>query len=159
MDQQSEPGSQTAGRGTPRQGVQRPRTARWTGFALALLVALGATLGPRAVPAQSQVPSVPIDHVVVIYLENRSFDNLYGLSAGADGLANAVDVPLQTDLDGTVYVTLPQPVDTYQQPAAADPRFPADLPNRPFDIGSYVPPAEKTGDLIHAYYRQQYQIN
>src|SRR5262249_52038077 len=45
------------------------------------------------------------------------------------------------------------------RPPAPDSRFPADLPNRPFDIGQYVPPDVKTGDLIHRYYREQYQIN
>ncbi|MEO6851958.1 MAG: alkaline phosphatase family protein, partial [Mucilaginibacter sp.] len=30
-----------------------------------------------------------VNHVVVIYLENHSFDNLYGQFAGANGLSNA----------------------------------------------------------------------
>lgn len=30
-----------------------------------------------------------LKHIVVIYLENRSFDNLYGEFRGANGLANA----------------------------------------------------------------------
>ena len=30
-----------------------------------------------------------IQHVVVIYAENRSFDNLYGLFPGASGIADA----------------------------------------------------------------------
>ena len=30
-----------------------------------------------------------LKHIVVIYLENRSFDNLYGEFPGANGLANA----------------------------------------------------------------------
>ena len=30
-----------------------------------------------------------IDNVVVIYAENRSFDNLYGSFPGVDGLSNA----------------------------------------------------------------------
>jgi phospholipase C len=33
------------------------------------------------------------------------------------------------------------------------------MPNQPFDIGLYAPPDTKTGDLIHSYYREQYQIN
>ena len=32
-----------------------------------------------------------IDHIVVIYLENRSFDNLFGLFPGADGIAQAIE--------------------------------------------------------------------
>ena len=30
-----------------------------------------------------------IEHIVVIYAENRSFDHLYGLFPGAEGIANA----------------------------------------------------------------------
>src|ERR1041385_7174112 len=107
---------------------------RYGALSLALLFALAMALGVRVVPAQGQAPTAPIDNLIVIYLENPSFDNLYGLFPGADGLASATDALLQTDLSGTPYATLPQPADTYQQPAAPDPRFPADLPNRPFDI-------------------------
>ncbi|HLI27682.1 MAG TPA: alkaline phosphatase family protein [Chloroflexota bacterium] len=131
---------------------------RCSGLGLGLLLAVVVALSGWALPRQ-QMPEVPIDHIIVIYLENHSFDNLYGLFPGADGLANAAEAPPQTDLDGHVYTTLPQPVNTYLQPPAPDPRFPADLPNAPFDIGRYVPPEEKIGDLIHAYYRHQYQIN
>ncbi|HLH22153.1 MAG TPA: acid phosphatase [Chloroflexota bacterium] len=161
---------------------------RWRGLGLALLVALAATLGAApqswgargaeplapgawgeaaggsvapgaARPGGGPAPTAAIDHVVVIYLENHSFDNLYGLFPGADGLANAQDALPQVDLDGRPYAALPQPVNTSQQPPGPDPRFPADLPNQPFDIGRYVPADEETGDLIHAYYRQQYQID
>ena len=34
-----------------------------------------------------------INHVVVIYLENHSFDNLYGEFAGAEGLADGRGAP------------------------------------------------------------------
>ena len=34
-------------------------------------------------------PFKHIDHFVVIYLENHSFDNLYGTFPGANGLSNA----------------------------------------------------------------------
>jgi phospholipase C len=44
-------------------------------------------------------------------------------------------------------------------PRKPDPRFPADLANKPFTINQYVMPNEKTGDMIHAYYREQYQID
>src|SRR6266576_1700744 len=42
----------------------------------------GADEGNGRIPGRLQ-------HLVVIYLENRSFDNLYGEFAGADGLSNA----------------------------------------------------------------------
>ncbi|RVA21776.1 acid phosphatase, partial [Mesorhizobium sp. M7D.F.Ca.US.004.03.1.1] len=42
-----------------------------------------------------------IDTVVVIYAENRSFDNLYGGFPGANGLANvSADQARQLDRDG-----------------------------------------------------------
>ncbi|MBI3452520.1 MAG: acid phosphatase, partial [Rhodospirillales bacterium] len=100
-----------------------------------------------------------IEHIVVIYLENRSFDNLYGLFPGANGVANAGSAAIQVDKDGKPYRTLPPPIDTHVRPHAVDPRFPADLPNAPFRIDAYVPPNEMTGSPVHRFYQQQAQIN
>ena len=49
-----------------------------------------------------------VNHVVVIYLENRGFDNTYGEFAGAAGLADAASALPQVDSAGNVYDTLPQ---------------------------------------------------
>ena len=49
--------------------------ARVPRFALVLALVLLAV--GLSTPAQAQ-PSNPINHIVVIYLENHSFDNLYG---------------------------------------------------------------------------------
>ncbi len=57
------------------------------------------------------------------------------------------------------YATLPQPVDTTQKPPVPDSRFPADLPVEPFDATKYVPPDQKTGDIVHRFYQQQLQID
>ncbi|SMF93703.1 phospholipase C [Methylomagnum ishizawai] len=101
-----------------------------------------------------------IDHIVVIYLENHSFDNLYGLFPGAAGIAQAPpQATRQTDLQGRIYDTLPPVVNTEHKPPVHDGRFPADLPNQPFDIGRYVPPDQKTGDLTHRFYQHQQQID
>ncbi|HEY7237994.1 MAG TPA: acid phosphatase [Burkholderiales bacterium] len=100
-----------------------------------------------------------IDHLIVIYAENRSFDNLYGLFPGANGLANATPAQyVQVDHDGTTLPHLP-PVWRGKRP---DPAFPRDLPNRPFQIDA--PPidlalTQPTRDLIHDYYPQQEQID
>ena len=51
---------------------------------LAALVLLAAFAPARADEAKGLAK---INHIVVIYLENRSFDNLYGLYPGAEGLA------------------------------------------------------------------------
>jgi len=95
----------------------------------------------------------------VIYAENRSFDNLYGLFPGANGIANATPAQYtQVDRDGTPLPHLP-PV---WKGTAPDPAFPKDLPNKPFRIDA--PPVNsplnaKTRDLVHKFYQQQEQIN
>src|SRR6266852_3756054 len=51
-----------------------------------------------------------INHLVVIYGENRSFDNLYGSFPGANGISRASDTATtQVDLaTGQPYTCLPQ---------------------------------------------------
>ncbi|MFL5343741.1 MAG: alkaline phosphatase family protein [Hyalangium sp.] len=100
-----------------------------------------------------------INHVVVIFEENRSFDNMYGEFPGANGQSNAVNAPKQIDASGQPYAVLPQPMDTTPNPDVLDPRFPADLPNAPFNIDQYVPANQPTGDLVHRWYQEQQQID
>lgn len=100
-----------------------------------------------------------INHVIVVYQENWSFDSLYGKFPGANGLANAGERVAQVDKEGRPYTTLPQPIDTNLRPPAPDPRFPADLPVAPFEVSKYVSSNQKTGDLVHRFYHEQYQID
>ncbi|MDD1648858.1 MAG: acid phosphatase [Methylococcaceae bacterium] len=101
-----------------------------------------------------------VENIVVIYLENHSFDNLYGLFPGADGIAKAPPATtLQVDDKGRPYPWLPRVMDTREKPPKPDPRFPEKLPNRPFEIGRYVSLDHQTGDLIHRFYQHQEQIN
>ncbi len=100
-----------------------------------------------------------VNHFVLIYQENWSFDSLYGLFPGANGLANAGAAARQVDKNGQPYAVLPQPIDTRKRPLAPDPRLPADLPNGPFNLAQFVLPTEETGDLIHKFYHEQYQID
>ena len=102
-----------------------------------------------------------INHIVVIYMENHSFDNLYGEFAGADGVvgldAGAPHVQ-QIDGTGTPYATLPAP------PGGPDggpyPGFPTNLPNAPFPIEEDFRAADAaTPDLHHNFYTEQFQIN
>ncbi|MBA4168243.1 MAG: acid phosphatase [Chitinophagaceae bacterium] len=93
-----------------------------------------------------------IGHVVVIYLENHSFDNLYGQFPGANGLSSATASQVtQLDSTGTPYMTLP--------PIAGNSAFPANLPNTYFNIDQYVPNNLQTPDVLHRYYQEQLQIN
>jgi phospholipase C len=100
-----------------------------------------------------------INHLIVIYQENWSFDGLYGFFPGAEGIGRAGEAATQVMKNGKPYSRLPQPVNTYHKPPSPDPRFPKDLPMTPFDLALYVMPNEQTGDLIHRFYQEQYQIN
>ena len=107
---------------------------------------------------RSDDPLRRIGHIVVVFEENRSFDNMFGHFPGANGLANSGRFP-QTATDGRVYDVLPQVLDTNIKPPAPDERFPKSLPNEPFRIDRFVPPDVATGDLIHRFYQEQDQIN
>jgi phospholipase C len=108
-----------------------------------------------------------INHIVVVYQENWSFDSLYGFFPGANGIPNATNpdeslkVP-QVDKNGNVITTLPPVKGPDGQP---DPRFPTGLPAQPFDMSPFIQtstatdPAGITGDLIHRFYTEQAQID
>ncbi len=125
----------------------------------AVLLALAA--GP--VQAQSSAPpSAPkgiekIEHIVVVYLENHSFDNLFGNFPGADGRSRAGKTAIQVDKDGKPYKLLPPVFNSARK--EPDPRFPAKLANRPFLIDKYVPLDAAFPDAIHAYYHEIAQID
>ena len=124
------------------------------------LAAPGALAKPR--------PLRHIEHFVVIYLENHSFDNLYGTFPGANGLNGADPAhTIQVDLSGHVFKCLEQ-----NDPQLTSPPLPADacstangdafnshFTNAPFRIDGYVPPNMKTRDLVHRYYQNQVQID
>jgi acid phosphatase len=119
-----------------------------------------------------------IDSIVVIYAENRAFDNLYGNFPGAHGLNEVVDgngrprtgYAPQLDRNGAVLATLPptwggvtapgsQPVVTEAQSAG--------LPNAPFSIEHAFTPQSNvtlststvTRDLVHRFFEHQMQID
>ncbi|MGH8676116.1 MAG: acid phosphatase [Burkholderiales bacterium] len=100
-----------------------------------------------------------IEHVVVIYAENRSFDHLYGFFPGADGIANATaEQKTQLDHDGRPLPHLP-PVYEHGHPSK---RFTAKLANGPFQIDA--PPVNGRMDEvlpspIHAFHHHRDQIN
>lgn len=136
------------------------------GLLLGAAVVLGLAANfPSAHAADQPAPPKPaagidrIGHIVVIYLENHSFDNLFGRFPGADGLANADGKSLQVDKEGKVYALLPPVINTDLKPPAVDDRFPMDLPNKPFAIDKYVPIDQITGDMWHRWYQEQLQID
>jgi phospholipase C len=120
--------------------------------ALCLAVACApSTVGTGTAPVATRGSFSNINHVVVLYLENRSFDNLYGEFEGADGIAGlAPEKYRQVDLAGKPYAMLPQ---------APDSHLPPDLPNAPFAIERFIPSNAPTRDLVHRYYQEQSQID
>jgi phospholipase C len=101
-----------------------------------------------------------LQHLVVIYLENRSFDNLYGEFPGANGLRHRFQgwhgfhgghhPFLQVDATGQPYESLPE------APAST---LPLNLRNAPFAIEDYIPATQPTIDLVHRFYQEQVQID
>src|SRR5256885_14684328 len=115
-----------------------------------------ASCGPARPPAAQPSPGIErIGHVIVVYLENRSFDGLYGSFAGANGLAQAGAIAPQLDKTGNPYAALPRAMDNSKTPAVADPRFPADLANRPFDLVAYAPADQPISSPVHRFYQEQ----
>src|SRR5580700_10004575 len=92
-----------------------------------------------------------VNHVVVIFLENWSFDSLYAEFQGADGLASALAAPPQVDPStGQPYTVLPQ----------TESHMPAELPNMPFALDPYLTVAEENStDLTTNFYLEQEQID
>ena len=100
-----------------------------------------------------------INHLVVIYDENRSFDNLYGFFPGANGLdESGDDSAKQIDrVTGRPYACLPQTDPTLVAYLAAHPGY--CFKNQPFDITKFIPANQKTSDLVHRFYQEQVQID
>jgi acid phosphatase len=120
-----------------------------------LLLALGSGCATRSA---SDADLANIDHIVVIYAENHSFDNLYGMFPGANGIANAKpEQTVQRDHDGTPLSDLT----VWNNDGKADPTFPR-LPNGPFRIDASPvdrSPSELVPSPIHAFYHNIEQIN
>jgi acid phosphatase len=133
-------------------------------FRLAMLAATGI------IGWAGQVNSAGIQDiatVVVIYAENRSFDNLYGSFPGANSLARATQAASpQLDRDGSVLKELPPIWDGLTAkgvvPAVTQAQT-EHLPNAPFAIddpkGFNTPLSVTTRDLWHRFYQNQMQID
>ncbi|MBM2884734.1 acid phosphatase, partial [Chromobacterium phragmitis] len=117
-----------------------------------------------------------IKNVVVIYAENRGFDNLYGLFPGANGIPNVNPTSKgkaepQKDFDGSVLPVLPptwggltaggQSVSLTQQQTAnfANKPFQIDDPKGLNGTGVVVSQSVITRDLVHRFFNNQMQIN
>lgn len=127
-----------------------------------------------------------IDHIIVVYQENWTFDGLYGSFPGANGIANASSASLtQIDrLNGnalsgegassynnpafvpnagaptTAQTTNPPPALTTDASAGvADTRVSSSQNTLlPYALTNYISPTLTTGDIYHRYWQEQFQI-
>ena len=114
-----------------------------------------------------------IDTIVVIYAENRSFNNLFPEFPGLRHPLNALKPEhyLQRDRDGRTLETLPPiwgglapdpQVVNHQTYRIAEADL-TGLANKPFALttasGDALPQGVVTRDLVHAFYQSQMQIN
>ena len=147
----------------------------------ALAIGGTETLAAGAKPAASSMAPAAIDEalrkdiqqVVVIYLENRSFNNLFANFPGVEQPLGALkpEAYLQRDRDGSVLKELPpiwhglaphkQTVNHRDYQVMQD--HLTGLPNAPWALrtgdGEPLPHGVVTRDLIHAFYENQRQIN
>jgi acid phosphatase len=124
-------------------------------LALWVVVLLALSGAPRA---EIEPARTPIDHLLVIYLENHTFDNLFGLFPGANGVTAPGASVRQVDRGGTPYGSLPQVTIGYPYPPRPDGRFPKKQPNALFPIDRYVPIGHVLEMPVHRYYPNILQI-
>ncbi|MBD8147438.1 acid phosphatase [Pseudomonas fluorescens] len=148
----------------------------------ATLSACGNTGEAPEKPAVRPLTSTELDKalrdqvktVVVIYAENRSFNNLFADFPGLEKPLSALSAAdyQQRDRDGSVLPALPQTwggvlqagpqsVDGVTYPSAV--QFQENLPNAPFALkgpnAEDLPLSLVTRDLWHVFYQNQMQIN
>ena len=146
---------------------------------LAPMVLTLALAGCNSMPVASPVAAGSLDaiqNVVVIFAENRAFDNLYGLFPGANGIpgvnpsSRGAYVP-QKDFDGSVLPVLPPTwggLTVAGQQVTLSQAQTMGWPNRPFQLddpkgvqgsGTVIGQDITTRDLVHRFYNNQMQIN
>src|SRR5438094_5622236 len=146
-------------------------------------------MGPGLATVQAAPTGLgAINHIVVIYEENHSFDNLYGGWEGVNGLANPNGAnTTQIGPAAPPFLCLPQnAVNLTSPPQPADcvgEAYSSHFTNQPFEIGAYIPseartcpqpgvfapngltpspsnlPGGCTRDIVHRFYQEQYQLN
>jgi acid phosphatase len=125
-------------------------------------------------PALDKALQDNVKTIVVIYGENRSFNNLFANFPGVEHPLSAVkaDHYRQRDRDGKVLDTLPQcwggvcqigPQSVDGVTYATGVQYQENLPNAPFPLkgpsGEDLPLSVVTRDLWHVFYQNQMQIN
>ena len=143
-------------------------------FPVIASVSLLAALGACNSSSQSDDDKLQnkVSTIVVIYAENRSFDNLYGLFPGANGIpgvnptaTGTIAPQLDRNAAGTMLAKLPQTwggVTAGGQPVVVTQAQTDNLPNKPFPIEATYAGVTKgivTRDLYHRFFENQMQVN
>jgi phospholipase C len=141
--------------------------------ALIILHSTSLLAGPPDDRKHSEDAVKKINHIIVIYQENWSFDSLYGQYPGANGYAFGFDTLPQYDVTASppysqlIYKT-PRPLN-----GGPDRQFPASVDGNlgwwvnsnvalsliPYDFTNYIAGDAKTGDIVHRFYHEQLQID
>jgi acid phosphatase len=154
-----------------------------TPLALGALLALSAcgsgSDSPPSADATTAALKAKVKNIVVIYAENRAFDNLYGNFPGANGLGSVLNADgttnasyvAQKDRDGaTVLASLPQTWGGVTMPGSSvtvTQAQSAGLANAPFNVGTAFQASASatidgtvvTRDLYHRFFENQMQID
>lgn len=139
----------------------------------ALLASVFAAMSFSAKATTTQPGIEAIQNIVVIYAENRSFDNLFGKFPGANGLNSAAAKAIkQVDRDGSTALSVLPPAwsgltAAGQTPAVTQAQTTNVWPNAPFQIDAStdlfgygtVPNTIVTRDLYHRFFENQMQAN
>lgn len=148
------------------------RRSLLAGMAASAAVAKSKSTLARSPRAERRLREA-IDTVVVIYPENRSFNNLFANFPGLEQPLARVSAErfLQRDRDGRVLASLPpiwdgllpsKQIADHREFAIAQADLPA-YPNAPFALttpeGDPLPHGLVTRDLVHSFYNNQLQIN
>jgi acid phosphatase len=145
-----------------------PRVRIIVPAAVASLLALSALPAAGSESDRGNSPLNKINHIVVIYQENHSFDNLYGSWPGVNGLANAGATHTQQIkqngdafnclLQNDVNLASPTPLATTctdttgTLPPATSTPINSHFTNAPFGIDAFITPADTTCPAPGAFY-------
>ena len=144
----------------------------------ALLFCAGSSrLGAAPVYNEAQVGALrqKIDHIIVIYQENWSFDGLFSYFPDANGARGRGTPQLTCPSGGTAYAPLTalppalilsgNPTGPWQcgwqglSGGQQDPHVPPGMPMKPYDLNVFIPGDALTGDLWHIFWHEQLQID
>src|SRR4051794_27656803 len=136
----------------PRRGHHMELRRLWAGVLAAGLVLAAAPAAQAATSASRALQRVK--HIVVIYEENHSFDNLYGGWEGVRGRSradaahtaqvNQVGARFTCLLQNDVNLTAPAPLPATCTDTTTGTAFASHFRNRPFVIDRFITPADTT---------------